>query len=404
MPELARKYEERYYYQNDIRRTCTAIPQKRYGQTPVVTPLPVQKNRLKKHHRISVKSDKDVILARLLGISLLLAAGLFILPVGFKNITSSMFTRSPYQKIKADYNEITFPTAKYLSNTLFLDRYLLSGAVSSKKALMSELSMGGELTDLENSIKNIIPEYPSIHPSVFVWDYDTGNYADINGDEIFSAASIIKIPVLLQLFRSIENKELSLYDKMALTDYFRAEGSGSLQFKAENSVYSLDTLARVMMTESDNSATNMLMTKIGSMVDVNRGIKDWGIKTTEVKNWLPDLNGNNYTTAKDLARMLYNIDNPKFISDSSRSKIVDYMSHVKNNRLLPAGLGEGASIIHKTGDIGKMLGDAGIVTTVNGKRYIVVILANRPYNSVQGKNFIVSASNMIYNYIANSNY
>ena len=127
--------------------------------------------------------------------------------------------------------------------------------------------------------------------------------------------------------------------------------------------------------------------------------KDWGINKTEVKEWLPDLKGNNHTTAKDLAKMLYNIDNPKFISDSSRTKIIEYMSNVKNDRLLPAGLGSGASIVHKTGDIGKMLGDAGIVTTVNGKRYIVVILANRPYNSPQGKDFIVKASEIIYNYM-----
>lgn len=399
MPELARKYEERYYYQNDIRRTCTAIPQRRYPNSNTVTSLPERKQIHRKHRKTNQKLDKDVLLARFIGISLLLLTGIFVLPIGFKNVTSSMFTKSQYPKLNANYNDITFPTMKYLNNNLFLDKYLFSGAVSSKKAAMSELKEGNELTDLEASIKNIIPLYPAIHPSVFVWDYDTGDYADINGDEIFSAASIIKIPVLLQLFRTIENNENSLYDKMILTNYFRAEGSGSLQFKAENSLYSLDSLARVMITESDNSATNMLMTKIGSMNDVNRGIKDWGINTTEVKEWLPDLNGNNHTTAKDLARMLYNIDNPKFISDSSRTKIIEYMSNVKNDRLLPAGLGSGASIIHKTGDIGKMLGDAGIVTTVNGKRYIVVILANRPYNSPKGKDFIVKASEIIYNYM-----
>ena len=48
-----------------------------------------------------------------------------------------------------------------------------------------------------------------------------------------------------------------------------------------------------------------------------------------------------------------------------------------------------------------MLGDAGIVFAPNGKKYIVVILANRPYNSPQGKDFIVKASKMIYNAIVN---
>ena len=83
--------------------------------------------------------------------------------------------------------------------------------------------------------------------------------------------------------------------------------------------------------------------------------------------------------------------------------IVDYMSHVHNNRLIQAGLPASAIFIHKTGDIGKMLGDAGIVYTPNGKKYIVVMLVNRPYNSPLGKDFIVKASSLVYNYMVNTN-
>ena len=171
-----------------------------------------------------------------------------------------------------------------------------------------------------------------------------------------------------------------------------------MQFKAANSVWTIDDLARLMITESDNSATNMLMSKLGSMTDINSAIRQWGLKHTHVQTWLPDLGGTNHTTAEDMARMLYNIDeNPKFLSMSSREKIFDYMGHVHNDRLIPAGLGSGAVFLHKTGDIGKMLGDAGIVYAPNGKKYIVVILANRPYNSPAGKDFIVKASEIIYN-------
>ena len=73
------------------------------------------------------------------------------------------------------------------------------------------------------------------------------------------------------------------------------------------------------------------------------------------------------------------------------------MGHVHNNRLIQAGLGAGSVFLHKTGDIGKMLGDAGIVYAPNGKKYIVAILVNRPYNSPLGKDFIVKASEIIYN-------
>ena len=83
--------------------------------------------------------------------------------------------------------------------------------------------------------------------------------------------------------------------------------------------------------------------------------------------------------------------------------MIDYMGHVHNNRLIQAGLPKEAIFIHKTGDIGKMLGDAGVVFTPNGKRYIVVMLVNRPYNSPQGKDFIVAASSLIYNFMTYTN-
>ena len=133
------------------------------------------------------------------------------------------------------------------------------------------------------------------------------------------------------------------------------------------------------------------------MTDITSALREWGLKHTYVQTWLPDLGGTNHSTARDMAQILYNIDNPKFLSNSSREKIFDYMGHVHNNRLIAAGLPAGATFLHKTGDIGKMLGDAGIVYAPNGKKYIVVIFANRPHNSPLGKEFIVKASQVIYN-------
>ena len=73
---------------------------------------------------------------------------------------------------------------------------------------------------------------------------------------------------------------------------------------------------------------------------------------------------------------------------------------LKNNRLLKAGLPSKAILLHKTGDIGYMLGDSGLVKTPSGKKYIVSILAKRPYNNQQGKKFIVEASKTIYNHLS----
>ena len=158
-----------------------------------------------------------------------------------------------------------------------------------------------------------------------------------------------------------------------------------------------------MITESDNSATNMLLSATGGMNAMNSSLRKWGMKETRINDWLPDLAGTNVTTAREMATLLYNIDNPNFLTLSSREKMVDYMGHVHNNRLIHAGLPSDAIFMHKTGDIGTMLGDAGIVYLPSGQRYVVVILALRPHNHINGRLYIQEASKIIYNYMSLNN-
>ena len=378
MPKLAEKYENKYYSDYTVKRLhAVERPKKNVNKQKV---------------------ERNYLIHKIVSVAVILLFAFTVLPYGFNKITKNLLNPSPHSNIKIDYKQLRFPTVNYLSNNWFLGERSFE-KTEVKKPEMISLVEGDELTGLENQLKNLAAEYPSIVPSVYVWDYQTGNYANLNADKIYPTASIIKLPVLVQVFRSIEKNQFTLSDKMTLTDYYRAEGSGSLQFKAENSVYSIDTLARMMITESDNSATNMLMARLGSMNDVNSGIRRWGLKHTYVQNWLPDYAGTNHSTARDMATILYNLDNPEFLSNASREKIFDYMGHVHNNRLIAAGLPQGAEFLHKTGDIGKMLGDAGIVYTTNGKKYIVVMFVSRPHNSFLAKEYIVKASEIVYNYM-----
>ncbi len=298
--------------------------------------------------------------------------------------------------VAADMYSIANPITNYLSNDLYKNRLLLTPTIQKTHSEVTTMYHTSEIANLKSQLQSLMSQYPTIKPSIYVWEYENGKYIDINADELYSAASIIKLPVLVRLFKSIEAGQMTIYDEMLLTDYYQSSGSGDLQYAQTGRKYSLDQLAKTMIQDSDNTATNMLMAKMGGMDDVNIGLRDWGISKTYVRTWLPDLKGTNKTTAKDIAKILYNLDNPGFLNINSREYIVDYLSHVKNNRLIAAGLGEGALFMHKTGDIGTMLGDAGIVFAPNGKKYIVVILANRPYNSPLGKDFIVKASSLIY--------
>lgn len=392
MPQPA--YRDSSYYNSSLSSQVV----RPVSQNPYISREAIRYRDIKPNKK---KIERNLLIHKVISLVFFTLAAIFVMPAMFNKYVRTLPSGSRYAHITMDYNNLVHPIENYLANDLSLGLRTIQGA-NTKNPQMIPVKENEQMDILRGRLVTLQQEYPTIHSSIYVWDYNDGNYVDINANEIFSAASIIKLPVLVALFKNIEYGQTSIYDEMTLTDVFRAEGSGSLQYKAENSKYSIDTLARIMITHSDNSATNMLMTKIGGMPSVNRQIKSWGLASTQVNNWLPDLEGTNYITARDMGRLLYNLDNPNFLTGSSREKIFSYMSHVKNNRLIPAGLGEGAEFLHKTGDIGKMLGDAGIVYAPNGKKYIVVILANRPYNSVKGKEFIVEASNIIYKYLVKS--
>lgn len=398
MPKLARQSQQ-YQYQQQNYGYPRPYPNVVSPIRPKAKPpksVPIKRKKIVKRKKVNP-------IATLISFSMLALLGIFVIPFGYERISQPLLFGPNYQEVQVDYYELFKPTWNYLSNDLFLNRRLLTAA-KTQKPDMTTLYSGGEMPLVKARLQKLMQQYKTIDPSVFVWEYDSGKFVDINATKIYPAASIIKIPVLIQLFKSIEANQLTIYDEMTLASYFKAEGSGDMQGRSVGSTYTIDQIAREMITKSDNSATNMIISAVGSMTDVNAGIRDWGLKSTRINNWLPDIEGTNYTTAKDLATMLYNLDNPGFLNINSREYIIDYMSHVENNRLIQAGLDKNALFVHKTGDIGKMLGDAGIVFAPNGKKYICVILANRPYNSPQGKDFIQEASHLIYTSIMSGQY
>ena len=350
-------------------------------------------------------------------LSFLTAFGVFVFPSSFHDLIKQVFipnrlsttieyknkmaTENPAYSREINLHYIAYPINKYIHNHLFDNQLMLTPTIQKTHSEVTTMYQTSEIISLKNELLNLNKQYPKINPAIYVWEYDQGQYVNINAEEIYPAASIIKLPVLVRMFKSIEANQFTIYDEMKMIEPYRSSGSGNLQYSQAGKSYTMDYLAKIMIEDSDNTSTNMIISKLGGMDDINIGLRDWGISTTYVRTWLPDLKGTNKTTALDIAKILYNLDNPGFLNINSRESIIDYMSHVKNDRLIQAGLGEGALFIHKTGDIGTMLGDAGIVFAPNGKKYIVVILANRPYNSYQGKEFIVKASELIYKTIAN---
>lgn len=373
-PDLYTSMYEQYYFKN----------------TPVRKVKPIKRRK---------KQQKKSKLAKIITYIFSAIMLFYVFPFSFKTYIADVFPANTKNALKVNYYNLLYPTHNYLYKNLFLGKHIIK-ETQYNKPIMVDIQESYERIGLKNNLLTLANEYKRIKPAIYVWEYNGKSYVNINADEAYPAASIIKVPVLIEMFREIEKGKFSLDDTMILEDYYRASGSGKLQYSQGGIAHSMDYLAKIMIENSDNSSTNMIMAKMGGMPSVNRAMNRWGLKTTRVNTWLPDLEGTNVTTAREMAKMFYNLDTSNMLSSESKRHIGYYLGHVKNNRLLQAGLPSDAILLHKTGDIGFMLGDAGIVKTANGKKYIVVILARRPYNNFQGKEFIVKASKIIYNNIS----
>ena len=354
----------------------------------------------KRQQKTKRNSKKKVIAALFVWSSILLGAFSINKPNFLEPVYLNRLNNSDLE-FKAE--SVYAPTLNYANNLSFLNTNILASIPETKKGKLLPINSTGELTSLKNSILPILDNYKNLHAGIYIYDYHTGKTVDINKDEVFPAASIIKIPVLLDFFN--RNKDLekegfepvSLDKKLTFTEAHRTEGSGNLQFKSADVDYSIDYLAKIMIRKSDNSATNMLIEEVGGINQLNAALRHWGFSKTQVTSWLPDLKGTNTTTPYDIATMLYNIDNQKFLPLQSAANIKEYMSHVENRTLIKSQLPENAVLMHKTGDIGKMLGDAGVIYSPTGKKYIMVIMVKRPHNDYGARDLIQKVSKTVYN-------
>lgn len=340
--------------------------------------------------------------AKVFALSILGLYGYFVCPYNYENYFKPLYlNRILNHNIKLDASSWVLPTNQYFHNSYFMGEYLLTPRTEKTKEI-TDIQIISEMTDTKNKLLELSKKYQKLKPSIFVWEYSTGSGLEINSDEIYPSASIIKIPIAFELIRLIDETSstinpISLTDKRVFKEEFRTLGSGDLQYTKANVPYSLDHLANIMIANSDNSATNMLLYEIGGMDGFNRGMRNLGLKTTSMHEWLPDLDGTNKITAREISKILYNIDNPNYINPKYKNILKEYLGNTRNIHLIKEKLPTDTMVLHKTGDVGTMLGDSGIVYANNGKKYIVTILVKRPHNDYAAKVFIQDASLLIYN-------
>lgn len=112
-------------------------------------------------------------------------------------------------------------------------------------------------------MSQLIASQSELTAGVFFYNPDTGAYLNLGGDEVFSAASTIKIPVLVALFQEVDAGQIRLNEPLVMRPDLIASEAGVIQYQPPGTKFSALEIADLMITISDNTATNMLIDRLG---------------------------------------------------------------------------------------------------------------------------------------------
>lgn len=236
----------------------------------------------------------------------------------------------------------------------------------------AEQSAPQEIKELQLQIEELTQPYGS-SVSVCIIDASNGNYCHVNSDKAFVSASMIKLAVLCEYMHAVDNGQLNPADRVALKNMNVVGGTGLIQTERHAS-YTYDELCRHMIMYSDNTATNVLINKLGQDA-INERVQALGCKNTSLNRQLMALNTNteNWISARDAATILYKIKNGTAASSAMCAKALEYLSKQTDNEGMAEGISSGA-FAHKTGSLRSMRHDGGIVL---GKHpYVIVALCD----------------------------
>lgn len=226
---------------------------------------------------------------------------------------------------------------------------------------------------------------------------------EFNSDEVYSSASLIKIPILIEAFRQVEKGILRLDQQIRIADYPTADGAGVIHVLSTGMVLTVKDLMTLMIIVSDNTATNILIDIIGKDL-INDCIHSLGLSCTKLDRHMMDLhaiqNGkNNLTCAEDMVTLLKIINEDSFLSEESRQEVLTIMSNQQFNHKLPSLMDlDKVFVANKTGELPGFEHDCAIICFREKTAYVAVLIGETP--DKENARYVLSRiGQLIYKYI-----
>jgi len=299
---------------------------------------------------------------------------------------------------------------------------LASGAIQAPRALPATVSplqplpqglpLGRfeprlELTGLSQAWARLAAVDKDLKASGFVLVLDDGRFAQLRSTDPMPAASSIKTPVLLAAMEDLDTGLLRWNEPLTLTKEVVGGGAGWMGGSPLGTRFPVYEAAAEMIRVSDNTATNLLIKRLGGKAKVDARFRTLGLTATKVNNWLPDLGGTNTTSSRDLARTIALVETGERLSPRARDLFREVMGRTVTRTLIPAGVlrgvtgsstyppdgelrAKGITVLNKTGDIGIAYADGALIELPNGQRAVAAFMVKGPFNDPRSTELIRS--------------
>lgn len=278
-----------------------------------------------------------------------------------------------------------------------------------------------EKKTLEESLRTTIQkQIDSINGTVAVAFYSLSEPKDslfINIDEKFHAASTMKVPVIIELFKQASEGRLNLNDSIVLKNEFKSivdeslygmdikDDSDDVIYNQIGSKVALKDLMYSMITVSSNLATNVLIELVGAQ-NTTATMRALGARDIEVLRGVEDQKAydqglSNSTTARDLMVIMTAIADGTAGNKDDCQAMIDILKDQQHNDLIPKLLPKEVKVAHKTGSITGVHHDAAIVYLPNDRSYILILLSKNLDDFDKATQQLAQISKTIYDYEKN---
>jgi len=253
--------------------------------------------------------------------------------------------------------------------------------------MLSLLLFQAPAPDLTARVQKLI-ESSGAEVAVVMRTLDGKNELLIDPDKTFHAASTMKVPVMIELYRQAEAGTLKLDDPLPIKNEFHSIVDGSVYqlsvgddsdaevYKAIGKTMTLRDLCEAMITVSSNFAANLLIERVGAE-NVRKTVSRLGADGMVVLRGVEDQKAfdkglNNATTARALAVLMQALAQGKAVSARADAEMVAILKRQKFRDAIPSGVPDGTAVAHKTGNITRIHHDAAIV--YGPRPYVLVVL------------------------------